>query len=145
MTPARADGEQDAGSVAGADDHVLRPWRTVHEVPLPERPLLALDDEQRFPREHEEVLLVRFPVVHRHRLTRLEDGKPNPDLSEVALAAHPGLEADPAVPPARLADVEHEPARAAGHESVFRVLERRLGNHVPILKRANPRRLPPPR
>jgi hypothetical protein len=40
----------------------------VHEVPLSKRSLLAFDDEQRFAGQDEEVLLVGFPVVHRHRL-----------------------------------------------------------------------------
>src|SRR5713226_9393776 len=38
----RADGEDDAGRVSAADDYVLRLGGAVHEVPLPQWPLLAL-------------------------------------------------------------------------------------------------------
>ena len=75
-----------AGPVAGADEHVLRPGGAVHEVPLPQRALLALDDEQRLAREHEEVLLIGLPVVHRHRLARPEHDEVDPDLREVRVS-----------------------------------------------------------
>src|SRR5689334_8885264 len=68
---ARADRKHETPSTAGADDHVVRTWRAVDKVPLPERPLFSLDDEKRFTRENEEILLVDFPVVHRHRHARL--------------------------------------------------------------------------
>jgi hypothetical protein len=55
--------EDHAGSVARTHEHVPRLRRTLHEVPPLERPLLSLDDQQRLAGEHEEVLLLRFPVV----------------------------------------------------------------------------------
>jgi hypothetical protein len=39
----------------------------VHEVPLPQLPFLAFDDEQRPAGEDEEVLLVVLPVVEAGR------------------------------------------------------------------------------
>src|SRR5829696_797320 len=72
---ARAHREDDARAVARSDDHMLRLGRAVREVPLAQRPLLALDDQQRLAREHEESLRLGFPVVHGVRLARLEDGK----------------------------------------------------------------------
>jgi hypothetical protein len=44
----------------------------VHEVPLAQRPLLALDDQERLAAEHQEVLGVGLPVIHADRLARLE-------------------------------------------------------------------------
>src|SRR3970282_721266 len=43
---ARADGWAGAGRLSGPDKHVLRPGGAMHEVPLAQRPLLALDDDQ---------------------------------------------------------------------------------------------------
>src|SRR5207237_7980245 len=83
---ADADRHNDAGPVAGADDDVLRLRRAVHEVPRPQRPLLALHDQERLAGEHEEVLLVGLPVVHRHRLARPEDGDVDPELRELGVA-----------------------------------------------------------
>ena len=68
----RADGQDGARDVSGPDDHVLGLGGAVHEVPLPQRPLLAFDDEQSLAGEDEEVFLIGFPVVHGHRLTRPE-------------------------------------------------------------------------
>ncbi len=65
----RADGQNHAGRVSGADDDVLCPGRAMKEIPLSQRPLLALDDEKRLAGQHEKVLLVGFPVVHPHRRT----------------------------------------------------------------------------
>src|SRR5262245_7054249 len=68
----RSDREDHASVLARADDRVLRVRRTVDEVPLTERPLLSLDDEERLAVHDEEVLLIGLPVVHRHRLSRRE-------------------------------------------------------------------------
>jgi hypothetical protein len=57
----------------------------VKEIPLPQRTLLTLDDQQRLAGEHEEVLLIVLEVVHRHRLTRPEASKIDPELPEVCL------------------------------------------------------------
>jgi len=87
-----AEAKDDAVSVSGADDHVLRPGRAVDEVALPQRPLLALDDQHSLAGEHEEAFLIGFPVVHRLRLARAEHGEADSDLREVALASEAGLE-----------------------------------------------------
>src|SRR5437867_2614274 len=49
---AGADREHNGGPVPGSENDVLRPCRTVHEVPLSQRALLALDDQQRLAGEH---------------------------------------------------------------------------------------------
>ena len=81
-----ADGEDGTGPVSRPDDHVVRPGGAVHEVPLPQRPLLALDEQQGVAGEHEEVLLVGFPVVHADGLARPEHEERDPDLREVQQA-----------------------------------------------------------
>ena len=107
----RADGDDDAGAVPGADDRVLRVRRTVDEVPLPQRPLLALDDQHRLAGDDEEVLLVGLPVIHRHRLARPEHADVDPELREVQLALEVAERRAPlGVVPARVAGVEDEPA-----------------------------------
>src|SRR5688572_16523634 len=60
---ARADRDHDARPEARADDRVLRPRRAVEEVPLPQRALLAFDDQERLAGDDQEVLLVELPVV----------------------------------------------------------------------------------
>jgi hypothetical protein len=49
---------------------------------LPERPFLTLDEQQRVARDDEEVLLVRFPVIHPDRLARAEDVEADAELRE---------------------------------------------------------------
>jgi hypothetical protein len=117
------------------------------EVPCPQTPLLALDDQQRLTRDHEEVLLVGLPAVHRHGLARPEyvDGDPELREWELGLAVEvAGRAAALAVPPARLAGVQDEPAVAGGDEPVLGRLERRLRNHrrgaCPIAARSRKRR-----
>ena len=58
----------------------------MHEVPPAERTLLALDDGECLASEHEEVLLVVLPVVHRHRLAGLENSQVDADLLEIRCA-----------------------------------------------------------
>ena len=131
---ARADPEHDARPVSGPDDHVLRPGRAVHEVPLAQRSLLALDDQQSLAGEHEEVLLVGLPVVHPDRLARPEHEERDPDLRELGVAFEAKrLPAPLAIPPARLLRVQDEPAFAHGHEPEIGLFERRLGNHRRII------------
>ena len=79
----------------------------MHEVPPPERPLLALDDQQRFPGKHEEVLLIGLPVVHRHRLTGRECDEVDPHLRKLRLTLEYAVGAPP-LPgaPACLARIE---------------------------------------
>src|SRR5205085_8655168 len=57
----RTDAEHDAWT---ADDHVRRSGRAMDEIPLPERALLAFDDERPLAGQDEEVLFVGLPVVH---------------------------------------------------------------------------------
>ena len=66
----RADGEDRARALAGADENVLRPRRAVHEVPGSEPPLLSFDEQQALARKHEEVLLFVLAVVHAGGLAR---------------------------------------------------------------------------
>ncbi len=70
------------------------------EVPLPQLPLLLLDDQERLTVEDEKVLLVSFPVVHRVRLARVEDDQIDAELREVRLGLELGLagEADARLP-----------------------------------------------
>ena len=56
------------------------------EVPLPQRPLLAFDDEQSLAGEDEKVFLVRLPVVHRPRPARPDYTEGDADLRELRLA-----------------------------------------------------------
>src|SRR5207249_9181606 len=94
--------------------------------PPSQPPLFALDDEQRLAGEHEEVLLVVFPVVHRHRFAGPEQGEVDPELEEVGRACEARsleLAEDAAaltLPPLRLARVEDEPALALRDEPVLR-------------------------
>jgi len=115
-----------------ADEHVARPGGTVHEIPGPKRPFLALHDEQRLAGDDEKVLLLVLPVVHAHRPSRLEDADVDPELRELRLRLE---EADAAqrvgLAPARLARIDHEPAFPGGDEPCAGVSERRLGNHGP--------------
>src|SRR5207245_1596949 len=109
------------------DDRVFRMWRAMDEVPLPQRPLLPLDDQGRRAGEDEEVLLVGLPVIHRQRLSRPENGDPEPELLEDRVTAEvrepaPTLR----LVPAHLARVDDEPAFAFAHESVVGDLHGRL-------------------
>ena len=135
MAVSRSDGQDGAGSVPGSHDHVLRPGRAVHEVPASERALLALDDQQRLAGEHEEVLLVGLPVVHRHRLARPEHEEVDADLPEVRLALErQALPPSLAVTPACLAGIQDEPAFPDRHDPGLGLLERGLGNHRRIIE-----------
>src|SRR6476619_7034684 len=139
---ARADAKEHARPVSGADDHVLRPAGAVDEVPGTQRPLLALDHEHRLAAQHEEVLLVSLPVVHRHRLAGAEDGEIDPELLEVERALEAGaleLAEDTAAlafPPLRLACAQDEPALSLRDEAVLGAHELRLGRHRPTMPRA---------
>ena len=123
-----ADRKHETRSSACADDRVVRTWRAVDEVPLPERPLFSLDDEKCFTRENQEVFLIGFPVVHRHRLARLEESEVDPELPKPRLAleiAH----RDTPLPPLRLACVENEPTIALRDKAAFRLDKLRLNDH----------------
>src|SRR5881409_2213392 len=107
----------------------------MHEVPRAELPLLAFDDQNRLARDDEEVLLVAFPVVHGHRLARLQDERVD---AELAGLAPPALEvvsddtdgtAASGVTPLGLPHVEDVPTLTLRDEPVLGRLELRLGNH----------------
>jgi hypothetical protein len=102
----------------------------VHEIPSPQRALLALHDQQRLAGEHEEVLLIRLPVVHRHRLGRPEDEDVQPELQKLRLAFEVAdRTATFRRAPCSSACVEHEPAFALRNKAVFGRLESCLRNH----------------
>src|SRR3954471_4766536 len=60
---ARADRQDRARGVSGSGDHEPRLGGAMQEVPLPQGPLLALNDQERLAGENEEALLIGFPVV----------------------------------------------------------------------------------
>ena len=128
--PGRRPHSTTRGAAAGRHDHVLGAGRAVHEIPPSQRPLLALDHEHSLTREHQEILLVSLPVVHRHRLAGSQRLDVDPDLREVRVALEVAVEPAPApLAPSRLRRVHHEPAVAPGDEPVLGRLERLLGNH----------------
>jgi hypothetical protein len=92
------------------------------EIPLPERPLLPLDDE--------EILLLVLPVVRRHLLARLEhrDVQSEPVEAGLVPLEERELLAGSFQVPAGVPCVEHEPSLAGGQETVLARLERCLGN-----------------
>src|SRR5690242_8781257 len=120
---ASAHREHEAGRGAGRDDRVVCAGRAVHEVPGPQRPLLAFDDQDRLTGQDEEVLLIGLPVIHRHRLTGGEPCQVDPQLVEVAAAVQFGAlelaeDSSPgSLQPLRLASIEHEPAVTPGDEA----------------------------
>ena len=117
--------EHQALPIPGPDDHMLGLGRAVHEVPLTKRALLPLDDQERLPGEHEEVLLIRLPVVHSHRLAGRESNEVDPQLRKLRVTLEAAVRASPfAGPPTRLASIENEPALARGDEAVFGRFER---------------------
>jgi hypothetical protein len=56
----RADHEEHAGLLAGADEDVLGPGGSVDEVPLRQPALLAFDEQDALAGEDEEALLLGF-------------------------------------------------------------------------------------
>jgi hypothetical protein len=126
----RADGEDDATSISGPDDGVLRLAGAVHEVPLPQWPLLALDDQQRLAYEDEEILLIGLPVVHRHLFARGERIETDSNLREVRFAFEAQtLSAPLLVSPGAVTGVQDEPALRGGHKPGLGLFERCLGHN----------------
>src|ERR1043166_6864614 len=109
---ARAGHEDHARPVPRADEAVLRPRGAVHEVPLLQVPLVALDDRDALAAEDEEVLLVHLAVVPASRLARLEHRDRVADLRERGvLTLEDARRAEHVVlHPWRVADVDDEPA-----------------------------------
>ena len=121
---------------------MLGSWRTVHEVPGAERPLLAFHQQPALAGEHEKGFLVRLGVVEAARLSRLEDGETDaevgkrPRVQVRALSQHgrAALE-DAAVPerivaePCRIPHVDDEPAVADRREASADVFEEGFLGH----------------
>jgi hypothetical protein len=100
--------------------------------------LVTFDDQNCFPRDDEEALLVGLPVVESHRFARIEDERIDTELFEVSLAFEIVRDrADRAaavdVTPHGVAHIEDEPSLALRDEPVPGLLQFRLGNHDPSL------------
>src|SRR6266508_998887 len=118
VRPSSPDHQDHARAGAGADEDVLGPRRAVHKVPLPEPPLLSLDDEQAFPGEDEKILLGAFAVVHAVGLAGLEDADVQPDVLKTWLALEDARAAELVTfEPRGIAGIEDEPALPLGDEA----------------------------
>ena len=122
---AQAGHEDRARLVPGADEDVVRPGRAVEEVPRLQAPLLVLDDEDALAREDEEVFLDVLRVVLPVRLARGKDV----DADPVVLESVGWLEVGPvaalfAFHPARVRQVDDEPARRRGGRALLGLFER---------------------
>ena len=113
----------------------------VDEVPGAKPSLLAFDQKQALPRQHEEVLLRIFSVVERIRLGRAEDANAQADLVEASVvrlegrikAATVGLE------PGDVARIDDKPALSGSPDAVLYLLKRSLGNHpISLIARRGP-------
>jgi hypothetical protein len=103
----------------------------VHEVPLLQPPLLALDQKQALAGEDEEVLLLVLAVIHARGLPRLEDADVETDLLEArvrALEARVGAEVT--VLPDGLLRVQDEPALPLRADPGVGAVVLRLGHHA---------------
>src|SRR5215468_3746098 len=128
----RADGQDYGRRVSRADDDVLRPGRTVEEVPCLQLPLFTLDDQEALAGQHEEVLLRVLAVIEAHRLPRRQDVQVDPQPREAALALEVAERPERrGVAPAAVLRAHHEPALAPGTEAELRGVERRLGHQHP--------------
>src|SRR5436190_7715331 len=120
---------------------MLRLRRTVHEIPLPERPLLAFDDQDSLTGEDEEVLLFGLPVVGAGRLAgphhadrHPEHGKERLGLVLVVAGQRHAVALAGLVEPAQVSDVLDEPAGALGDEPGVGLFEFGLGNHAAMIR-----------
>src|SRR4051812_39173194 len=101
---------------------MLRPGRTVEEVPRPEGSLLALDEQPALAGQNEECLLISLGVIDA-ALTRLEDRHVDPELLELdrrlaVLVREPACRAPRfRRPPLGVPDVDDEPALRRGSEA----------------------------
>lgn len=68
----RTDRDEYTGLLADGDERVLRPGRTVDEVPRAQSPFLAFDKKQAFARDHEEILLCVLTVIEGREPPRLD-------------------------------------------------------------------------
>src|SRR3954451_20571039 len=119
--------EDDARAVAGSDEHVPRLRRAMDEVPLSQRALLPLDDREPLAVQHEEVLLLGFPVVHRvclagreHLDRHAEHREERLGLVLVAPRERQAV-ATVATEPARVMCIQDEPAVARRDEPGVRL------------------------
>ena len=119
------------GPSPAADENVLSPRGTVHEVPGAQPSLFAFDQEQALPGEHEEVLLGFLSVVQRARLAGTQYPHAEADLLEArVLGLEDGVEAATvSVEPRHLASVDDKPALSGRTYAGLHPLEWRLRNH----------------
>jgi hypothetical protein len=103
---------------------------------LLERTIPPLDDEKRLAREHEEVLLLRLPVIRPGRLAGAYDPDRHPEHREgrlglvfVIAGERQAAALSRLVEPARVVRVHDERADARRDEARLRLLELCLGNH----------------
>jgi hypothetical protein len=124
------DHQDHARSVSVAHEDVLRAGGAVEEVPRPQQPLPAVDEQLALPREHEERFLLRLRVVEAVRLARAEDADVDANLIErVVVALEDARRAGPiGRDPGGVAYVDDEPAFGGGREPGARVFEPRLGH-----------------
>jgi dihydrofolate reductase len=131
---ARTDCEHDAESASGTDEDVVRIRRAVDEIPLAKRTLFTLDDQKSLARNHEEVLLVGLPVVHRHGLAGPQDEEVEAELGKLGLALElTDRTASFRRAPACLACVEDVPAFPIRGKPVLGLDEWSLGDHTESL------------
>jgi hypothetical protein len=134
---ASSDRDHQTRTVPRADDHVLRVRWAVHEIPRAQPALLAFHDQQSFARDDEKILLIRLPVIHRHRLARLQYEGIDAELGRVAPLALEvvGDDTDSAaalrVPPLGLAHVQDVPTRSGRGEPMLGLFERRSHSLLP--------------
>ena len=146
VRPAGADHEDHARTVAGADRDVVGPGRAVQVVPLAHAALLALDDGDALAAEHEEALLGGLGVVAAVGLAGHEHVRPDAELRERGVArAEVAPDAEVAIAlPARLGEVEDEPALALDDLPGLGLLERGLRDRVHASRPRRRRRPSPP-
>jgi hypothetical protein len=103
----------------------------VEEVPRPEQPLLAVDEQPALAGQDEERLLLRLGVVEAVRLARLQHAQVDAELLELgARVLEPDTRAERlGRPPLGVPHVDDEPAVIRGHETRAAVREARLRRH----------------
>src|SRR5581483_3437258 len=107
---AAADCQHERAAPARADDRMRRAARRVHVVPLRERYLCALDDQQALAAQHEKAFLIALAVVHRHRLPRCKRGEVDAELVEVLRPVELRRRTELVLLPLQLAHISYEPA-----------------------------------
>ena len=96
---------------------------------MPSGVLFAFEDEDALARDHEEVLLIRFAVVHAVRLARWSTSTWKPTSGNSASPSSTAVSTERvASPPEDVARVDHEPALALGQEPRLGLLQLGFGN-----------------